>query len=71
MGRITSSQANQRLGQQAQAIPRARQPEPAGRVETQDDSPPLPVAARMRMIVLLALGLWVIIGGIVAAVLLA
>jgi hypothetical protein len=66
MSRISTGQADRRVNR-SPAMPRveaAARPEPA----PHDEVSPVPVANRMRMIFFLALGLWVVIGSIVVAI---
>ena len=69
MSRLTTGQADRRILGPREAMDE-RPSQSATSADAHDDPAPVPVATRMRVIILLALGLWVVIGG-VAAVLLA
>ena len=68
MSRLTSGQADVQTLGSPEALPERPSLRDAS-TEAYDDSSPVPVATRMRMIILLALGLWVVIGGIAAVLL--
>lgn len=68
MSRISSGQAGRQASVGAPATPRAEVPARVETEPTDEDAPQISVGNRMRVIFYLALGLWLIIGGIVALV---
>ncbi len=66
MSRISSGQAGRKASVRSPATPRAEPPAPIESEPTDEDSPQISVGNRMRVIFYLALGLWLIIGAIVA-----
>ena len=65
MSRLTSGQADRQIREALDERPSL----PMNVADDPGASAPVPVATRMRVIILLALGLWVVIGGVAAVVL--
>lgn len=67
MSRISSGQADRQVSATPPAMPRVDVSVPPEDLPVDEDSP-VPVGTRMRVIFYLALGLWLVIGAIAAAV---